>query len=176
MPEVRTWLDERDLERARHDVTAAREAADAVVVVVHWGVPTPWRAPSHPTLQEYQRPLGHALIDAGADAVLGNHPHELHAIEFYRDRPIAYSLGNFWIDTIGAYPWMGRESVVLRLTLPPGAPTGVDVVPVLLDDGGVPRPDARARAVDVLNEHGREFGVSVADAGDRFEVRTSASA
>ena len=71
---------------------------------------------------------------------------------------------------------MGRESVVLRLTLPPGGATGVDVVPVLLDNDGVPRPDARARAVDVLNEHGREFGVSVAEAGDRFEVRASASA
>ena len=71
---------------------------------------------------------------------------------------------------------MGRESVVLRLTLPPRAATGVDVVPVLLDDDGVPRPDARARAVDVLSEQSREFGVTVAEAGGRFEVRASAGA
>lgn len=159
VPEVRTWLDEGDLARVRADVAKAGDAAEVVLVVVHWGVPGPWRAPSHPQLQAYQRQLGHALIDAGAHAVLGNHAHELHGIEFYRERPIAYCLGNFWIDTMGAYPWMGRESVVLRVTCSAEEAIGVELSPLLLDDAGVPRLDADARAIAVLKERGESLNV-----------------
>jgi len=171
VPEVRTWLDESDVERACRDVAAARAIADVVLVVVHWGVPAPWRAPSHPMLQAYQRTLGMALIDAGADAVLGNHPHELHGIESYRGRPIAYCLGNFWIDTISAYPWMSRESIVLRLTFVDDGLSGVEVVPLRLDDDGAPQVDPRARAVEMLNRHSREFGVTVDEVDGRWIVR-----
>ena len=53
VPQVRTWPDGDDLDRVRHDIARANDAADVTLVVVHWGVPAPWRAPSHPTLQEY---------------------------------------------------------------------------------------------------------------------------
>ncbi|HEU0114552.1 MAG TPA: CapA family protein, partial [Thermomicrobiales bacterium] len=76
VPEVWTELNESDVARVRRDVAAARSLAGAVVVVVHWGVPAQWRAPAHPVLQQYQRRLGRVLIDAGAEAVLGNHAHE----------------------------------------------------------------------------------------------------
>ena len=45
--------------------------------------------------QEYQRTLGKQLIDAGADLVIGSHPHVLQGIEYYQGKPIVYSLGNF---------------------------------------------------------------------------------
>ena len=45
--------------------------------------------------QEYQRTLGRQLIDAGADLVIGSHPHVLQGIEYYQGKPIVYSLGNF---------------------------------------------------------------------------------
>lgn len=170
-PNVMTWLDEHDLARLRRDLTAARAIADVVLVVVHWGVPAPWRLPSQPTLQEYQRSLGHVLIDVGADAVLGNHAHELHGIEFYRGRPIAYCLSNFWIDTIATYPWMGRESIALGLTLSRTSVPTVSILPLLLDDDGVPCPDPQNRAVEILNEHSKEFGVMVDAVGGRFTVR-----
>ena len=176
VPDVRSWPDAKDLDRAQRDIAAARAAADAVLVVVHWGVPAPWRAPSHPTIQEYQRTLGHALVEAGADAVLGNHPHELHGIEFYQGRPIAYSLGNFWIDTIGAYPWMRRESLVLRLALSRGGVASVELVPLLLDDDGVPRPDPSHRAIGLLNEQSGEFGVGIQAVAGRFIARPSTRA
>ncbi len=169
-PNVVTWLDEHDLERISRDVAAARAIAEVVLVVVHWGVPAPWRLPSQPTLQEYQRSLGRMLIDAGADAVLGNHAHELHGIEFHRNRPIAYCLGNFWIDTIAAYPWMGRESIALGLTLSRTSPPTVSILPVLLDDGGVPRADLENRAVKILDEQSGELGVIVEAVGGRFMV------
>jgi poly-gamma-glutamate synthesis protein (capsule biosynthesis protein) len=134
-------------------------------------VPAPWRAPAHPIVLEYQRLFGQALIDAGADAVLGNHAHELHGIAFYRDRPIAYCLGNFWIDGIDRYPWMGRESLVLRLVFGDGGRPEIEIVPLALDDQGIPRRDPVNRAIDVLNRLSADDGVAVVAEGGRFVVR-----
>ena len=49
-------------------------------------------------LEDEQIYGAHALIDAGADAVIGAHPHILQGIEYYEGKPILYSLGNFWFD------------------------------------------------------------------------------
>jgi len=171
VPEVRTWVDEGDLARVRQAIDAVRPEVDAVVVVVHWGVPAPWRAPAHPVLQDYQQPLGRALIEAGADAVIGNHAHELHGIELYHDRPIAYCLGNFYIDTIAKYPWMGRASVVLRLVLQAEGPPQVEIVPELLDEDGVPRRDPAATAIALLHEPSGGFGVTFPPTGTAYIAR-----
>jgi poly-gamma-glutamate capsule biosynthesis protein CapA/YwtB (metallophosphatase superfamily) len=84
-----------DLEAAQAAVRQARHQADVVVFAVHWGVPPFWRAPFQGDLAEYQQPVGRALIDAGADLVVGHHPHSLQGIEVYQGKPIVYSLGNF---------------------------------------------------------------------------------
>lgn len=170
VPHVKTWIDERDLARAISDIRRARETADVVLVVVHWGVPSPWRAPDHPLLQDYQQPLGHALIDAGADAVIGNHAHELHGIEFYLGRPIAYSLGNFWIEGISNYAWMGLESGVLRLTVDGRGTTEVAFLPAFLDGDGIPRPDPSNRSIDLLNRLSAGFGVRLEPGSDGYFV------
>ncbi len=79
----------REEKRAVEDVARARAKADIVIVFEHWGVEY-----SHvPVL--HQRLLGRTLIDAGADAVIGAHAHIVHPIEVYKDRLIAYGLGNF---------------------------------------------------------------------------------
>ena len=68
---------------------AREQGADLVVVCCHWGI----EGDHYPT--EYQRELGHKLIDLGADLVVGNHPHVLQGIEEYNGKIIIYSLGNF---------------------------------------------------------------------------------
>ncbi len=170
VPEVQTWPDQADLDRAVRDVAAARQVADHVLVVTHWGVPSFWRAPSHPAIQESQRLIGHALIDAGADAIIGNHAHELHGIEFYAGKPIAYCLGNFWIDGLECFAWMGREGVVLRLLLHRDRPVELDLAPICLDDRGVPHPDESARAIRVLRDQSREFGTTFVERDGRYEA------
>ena len=62
------------------------------------------------------------MIDAGADAVIGHGPHVLRGIEFYRGRPIAYSLGNFL--TYRGFNLEGPLGVtgVLQLEFAPGPP------------------------------------------------------
>lgn len=83
-----------DLTAAIIQVKQARTRADLVVVSLHWGeeyaiAPTAW-----------QRQAASELVEAGADIILGHHPHVLQPIEFYttidgRKTVIAYSLGNF---------------------------------------------------------------------------------
>ena len=71
--------------------TAAKN--DYVVVYVHWGT-------EYSTdLQNSQKELAKKYIDAGADAVIGAHPHILQGMEFYNGKPVVYSLGNFLFNT-----------------------------------------------------------------------------
>lgn len=71
------------------EIKRADELVDYLVVYVHWGV-------ERETIpKEYQRVMGQQYIDAGADFVIGSHPHVLQPLEYYKDKPIMYSLGNF---------------------------------------------------------------------------------
>jgi poly-gamma-glutamate capsule biosynthesis protein CapA/YwtB (metallophosphatase superfamily) len=63
-----------------------------VIPVMHWG----WE--HEPTASKRQRELARLMIDAGADAVIGGHPHVTQDTEQYHDKPIIYSLGNFVFD------------------------------------------------------------------------------
>ena len=65
------------------------------MLALHWGVPPFWRSRFQDGLADYQIEVGHALIDAGVDVIVGHHPHSLQAVEVYRGKPIFYSLGNF---------------------------------------------------------------------------------
>ena len=94
------------------EVQAAKETCDYVVVYVHWGV----ERNTEP--EDYQKTLARQYIDAGADAVIGAHPHVLQGIEYYHGKPIFYSLGNF-IFANRAY-----ETMMAELTL---TDSGVDV-------------------------------------------------
>lgn len=70
-------------------IEEARDQCDYLVVYVHWGVERE-TAP-----KEYQKVMGRQYIDAGADMVIGSHPHVLQPVEYYKGKPIVYSLGNF---------------------------------------------------------------------------------
>lgn len=81
------------------DIAAARAKADTVLVALHKGiVHTPAR------LAPYERPLAHAAIEAGADAVIGHHAHIVRGIEFHQGRPIFHGLGNGCVVTHALSP------------------------------------------------------------------------
>lgn len=83
-----------DLGVMRKDIRNAKQTlgADFVVVSAHWGVEY------QDTPRPQERTLAHALIDAGADMVIGHHPHTIQQGEWYNGGYIAYSLGNFVFD------------------------------------------------------------------------------
>ena len=66
-----------------------KEKCDIIIAVFHWG----YEYRTCP--DEDQVNLGHQAVDEGADLVVGHHPHIIEGIEYYKGRPIAYSLGNF---------------------------------------------------------------------------------
>lgn len=93
--------------RVRREIRQSKKPGNIVIVVMHWGselapVPFPW-----------QQAMGRQFIDAGADAVVGHHPHVVQGIERYRGKYIAYSLGNFAFggNSLAHFP----ETFILRL-------------------------------------------------------------
>ena len=111
--------------QVRDDVIAARQQADIVIVSFHWG------QEGKTELRDYQTHLGHVAIDAGAQAVLGHHPHILQAIEYYKGGVILYSLGNF---TFGSYSKTAATSAVAQLSFRHGRLAALRMVPILVNN------------------------------------------
>jgi len=124
------WLREADVAA---DIRAARTAghADLVIVMLHWGV----ELQSAP--ESWQRTLARRLIDAGADAIIGGHPHVVQTVEVYKGRPIIYSLGNFVFDYFPGDPLVW-EGWIVRLTFPSSGPADLEVLVVEIDRTGFP--------------------------------------
>jgi hypothetical protein len=100
--------------------------------------------------------FAHAAIDAGADVVLGHGPHVPRALEVYRDRLIAYSLGNFW--TFKRFNLRGPNGLapVLEIELDrDGRTVGARVVSARQQGLGSPRLDPGGRAARLIDELSR---------------------
>ncbi|MCQ6558532.1 CapA family protein [Paenibacillus mendelii] len=78
-----------DSTQAKATIRSAKEQADLVIVMVHWGI----ERADNP--DKNQKQLARDYIDAGADLVIGSHPHVLQGFEQYKGKWISYSLGNF---------------------------------------------------------------------------------
>jgi poly-gamma-glutamate capsule biosynthesis protein CapA/YwtB (metallophosphatase superfamily) len=114
-------------------VEQARAEHDLVIVLLHWGRERRERP------EPGQIHAAHAFIDAGADLVIGHHPHVLQGIERYGDGLIAYSLGNFLFP---AREEGFRDSAVLRVRVSaePRCVVEVTAHPIRLRATHVPQP------------------------------------
>ncbi|MBI5785865.1 MAG: CapA family protein [Rhodocyclales bacterium] len=116
------------------DIRAARAAgADIVIPFMHWG----WEYEDGPNAR--QRQLAHAMIDAGADAVVGGHPHVTQGAEVYRGKPIIYSLGNFVFDGFEAPE--ARLGWLLRMEIDRRGVSSWLTFAARMDEEGTPHPD-----------------------------------
>ena len=128
-----------DLARVLDTVRAAVAAADAVVAIVHWGIER------DPCPDDAQRSLARQLLDAGADAVIGHHPHVLQPVVFTGEKLVAFSLGNFiWEPR----QHMSGETGVLQIDFEGDRVVGWTFHPHLLDGDGVPVPADSGPRVD----------------------------
>ncbi len=89
-----------DETRCKQQIQRLKQEADWIILKIHWGLEMA-QLPS-----PAQRKLAKRLIEAGADVILGHHPHVLQPMEFFEGRPVFYSLGNFMFS--GMY-WSGCD-------------------------------------------------------------------
>lgn len=100
-----------------NQIKKAKETNDYVIIYVHWGIER------HEKPEEYQRALAKQYIDAGADVVIGSHPHVLQGIEYYNGKPIIYSLGNFmFYNTI-------KQTALLQIDIDSKDQLSVSLIP-----------------------------------------------
>lgn len=168
---TRAW--QEDVDRAVQAIHQARQTADFVVVAMHWGVPPAWRSRFQDGLADYQIEVGHTLIDAGADVIVGHHPHSLQAVEVYRDKPIFYSVGNFLFHMLkdpiqptiinrNAPYTLGirrnriwSESVIVMVTLNQDRTVEYTLYPILLDEDGNPTRLVGKEATSLIERLGQ---------------------
>lgn len=107
-------LSDRNLPAVLAAITAARQAADVVIVLPHWGVEYA------ETPSANQRRWAGELVAAGATLVIGNHPHVVQPVELFPETGqsapravVAYALGNFVFDQ---GPWRNRQGVLFEAT------------------------------------------------------------
>ncbi len=104
-------------------ITEAKQSYDYVIVYIHWGIE------KNETPEEYQRTLAKGYIDAGADLVVGAHPHVLQGFEYYKGVPIIYSLGNYLFDN------RTGETLLLEALFTDDEPPMIKLIPCQRSNG-----------------------------------------
>ncbi|MCI8430314.1 MAG: CapA family protein [Lachnospiraceae bacterium] len=124
---------------------------DHVVVFIHWGI----ERNEYP--EDYQRSLAKGYIDAGADLVLGCHPHILQGFEYYKDVPIVYSLGNYLFGS------RDGDTLLLQAVFPDDGAMEIRLLPCRRQNGilsAIEDPSALYRRLTELS-----FGAEVSPEG-----------
>jgi len=140
-------------DKIKQEVAAARARADLVIALFHWGEELSSR-PSH-----RQRYLAQMAVDAGADLVIGHHPHVLQGLERRKGALIAYSLGNFLFPSRGE----AAETMILRYVIAPNGSRRVEAIPCSIRES---RPylacaKARERILDRLRAMSQPLGTEI---------------
>ena len=153
-----------EIPRMKKAIRALAKEVDYVVVGFHWGIEYehyPWAS---------QTSEAHAAIDAGADLVIGHHPHVLQGFEAYKGRLIAYSLGDLVFDH---YSIATGQTVLVDAVL---TPRGVKatLIPVYVSSSGVPAVQHGAAGKTILalvKQYSAPLDTSVSIKGDVATVR-----
>lgn len=128
------WSDD---DQVVYDIEQARKhwGADVVIPFMHWGVEDEFFA----TVRQQQ--LARRMVEAGADAVVGSHPHVAQNTEIYRGKPIVYSLGNFVFDTYSSLE--NTTGWALALKIDKTGVSGARIHEARIDNNGTPHPKRR---------------------------------
>jgi len=153
-----------DLGRMKRDIKALAAQVDYVVVGYHWG----YEYQHYPVGQQTKE--AHAAIDAGADLVIGHHPHVLQGFETYKRRLIAYSLGDLVFDHVAVET---GQTVLVDATLKTDGVTA-RLVPAYASSAGIPslqRGEAGRTILKLVKQYSVPLGTSIRIDGDVGYVR-----
>ncbi|MFM9277904.1 CapA family protein [Paenibacillus jiagnxiensis] len=124
-------------------IRQASKKADLVIVTAHWGKE---RAS---VLEDHQTELAHAFIDAGADLVIGSHPHVLQGLEMYKGKWVAYSTGNFiFSKSLTEATW---DTAVFQASCTKDGACGMKLIPCRAELGQ-PIPLSGEKAANILKK------------------------
>ncbi|HEX6970466.1 MAG TPA: CapA family protein [Micromonosporaceae bacterium] len=150
-----------DIPAAKRVVERAATMADLVVVQVHMGAEGSDKTHVRPGTEMFLGEnrgdpikFSRAMIDAGADLIVGHGPHVLRGMEFYQGRLIAYSLGNFagggrTLNRSGPLGWGGVLKVSLAAD---GTFVDGEFISTYLNDNGLPTLDPQRRGLKLVRE------------------------
>jgi poly-gamma-glutamate capsule biosynthesis protein CapA/YwtB (metallophosphatase superfamily) len=144
MPPRTGPLNHSQLRRITSDIRALRKQVEAVVVLTHWGTQYTHRPASS------QRTAARAFADAGADLVIGGHPHWVQGLEMANSGVVVHSLGNFVFDM--DFQTKTREGIFLEIVLWDDKVKGVEPVPYVIDKSFTPRLVGGDRAREILTD------------------------
>ncbi|HRY63512.1 MAG TPA: CapA family protein [Patescibacteria group bacterium] len=140
-------------------IKKAREQADLVVVLLHAGTEyTP-----QPTKKQIA--LAHTAIEAGAEIVIGHHPHVVQTAEKYQGKYIFYSLGNFIFDQMWSQET--REGLVLKLTMTKSGVRSIEATPILIEDYCQPKILRGEEGEKVV----KRLGIETEKIGDEYVLK-----
>jgi len=131
-----------DIEALQKDIQKCREMVDFVIVSFHWGVS---EGGTH-TIALHQQSIAHHAIDAGADLILGHHPHAIQGVELYRNKLICYSLGHFAFAYFTAKEGFPRETMLFQCRISRHKVHEAGFLPAFISKEGQPEilsPDDR---------------------------------
>jgi gamma-polyglutamate biosynthesis protein CapA len=138
--------DLNDLKQIESDIKSLKERADIVVVSSHMG--SEYRR----TPREEDSLKARAMIDHGADMIIGHHPHWIQTIEEYDGKWIFYSLGNFVFDQMWSIET--REGLALLATFQGKRLSKIELRPVIIDNYCCPRWANETESADILQKIG----------------------
>lgn len=140
--EMVSWLDEDVMTK---EITEAKKGADLVLAAMSWGV----EYTEKPTGR--QREIAKKAIDAGADLIIGNHPHWLQGVEFYKGKLITYAHGNTIFDQMWSEET--KTGVIGKYTFYDKQLVDVEYFPVYIKNYGQPillEGDAKRKVLDTM--------------------------
>lgn len=138
-----------DLNMLKNAITQAKKTSDFIIVTIHAGTEYTYKP------NEKQITFAHAAIDAGADMVIGHHPHWIQSIEQYQGKYIFYSLGNFIFDQMWSQET--KEGLMLKITLKKNSKVGlyqIELLPIIIENYSTPRLANEQESATILNHIG----------------------
>jgi poly-gamma-glutamate capsule biosynthesis protein CapA/YwtB (metallophosphatase superfamily) len=144
MPPRTGPLNRSALRRITSDIRALNQRVDVVVVLTHWGTQYTHRP------EPSQRVAARAFAEAGADLVIGGHPHWVQGLEMADSAVVVHSLGNFVFDM--DFQTKTREGIFLEIVLWGDRVKALEPVPYVIDNNFTPRPIGGDRARGILTD------------------------
>ena len=163
-----------NLEKLKATIYKLKAECDFIVATMHAGVEYT-RTPN-----QAQKNFAHAAIDAGADMVIGSHPHWIQTMEKYNDKYIFYSLGNFIFDQMWSTDT--KEGLVLKIQVSknqgpnpiisgaaksddlqgqrvPAKLDKIELIPIVIENYSTPRPGNEQETKKILEKIGQNSSV-----------------